>query len=329
MQRTQNFKRNGDLEQLLGEINDLLAPVEEHLLPTCTGRDYPVVFVVGPLRSGSTLMMQWLASLGHFAYPTNLLSRFYKAPALGAKIQMMLTDERYRFKEELDDFASVQAFVSENGKTKGSLAPNEFWYFWRRFLPFGELDYLPDETLLERTDTQLLRSEITALSNLYEKPFAMKAMILNYNIGFLSRVFPNAIFLYTKRDPVTNIASALQAREKQHGDVRQWYSFKIPEYEMLRDIADPFEQTAGQIYCINRAVEAGLSGLPEARKLVVEYEAFCADPKHYYDALLERVEAAGYRIDAPYRGEERFSVTRKEHDPRVLRAYEKFAKEHP
>ena len=38
-----------------------------------------VVLVVGGPRSGSTVMMQWLASSGVFAYPSNLLSRFYRA----------------------------------------------------------------------------------------------------------------------------------------------------------------------------------------------------------------------------------------------------------
>ena len=50
------------------------------------------VFVVGALRSGTTLFTQWLATTGLTAYPTNLLSRFYGAPLVGAKIQQLLTD---------------------------------------------------------------------------------------------------------------------------------------------------------------------------------------------------------------------------------------------
>jgi len=327
-ERTKTFKRNSDLEVLLAELNGLLAPVERQLLEDMPSRDIPVLFIVGPLRSGSTLLMQWLAGLGHFAYPTNLMSRFYMAPALGAKIQMLLTDPKYRFKDELGDFALPADFFSENGKTRGSLSPNEFWYFWRRFLPFETLDYLPDATLTERAESRMLHAEIGALGAVFQRPFAMKAMIMNYNIGFLSQLFPNAVFLYTKRDPVTNTASALQAREKQYGDIREWYSFKIPEYEMLRQIDDPLVQTAGQIFCINRAVEKGLSGLDDARKVVVEYERFCENPRHYYDAIVGRINAAGYTLDAPYRGVEGFRVTRGTRDPAIAAAYETFVKEY-
>lgn len=139
--RVEKFKRNNSLEEFLKEINNDLWNTEEKLLIKKTP-EYPLIFVMGPLRSGSTLMTQWLANLG-FAYPTNLMSRFYKAPIIASKIQMLLTDERYNYRNEIRDFNSGIDFSSENGKTRGALAPNEFWYFWRRFLPFKELDYLP------------------------------------------------------------------------------------------------------------------------------------------------------------------------------------------
>jgi len=142
-QRLSSFERNQTLESLLTEINTDLWTVEKQLL-TQKKTNYPVIFIVGPHRSGSTLMMQWLASSGLFSYPSNLLSRFYHAPIMGAKLQLLLADERYNFRDELKDFSSEIDFNSDNGKTKGALAPNEFWYFWRRFLPFTDLDYLLD-----------------------------------------------------------------------------------------------------------------------------------------------------------------------------------------
>ncbi|MBD3842929.1 MAG: ATP-grasp domain-containing protein, partial [Campylobacterales bacterium] len=243
--RTKNFKRNELLEQFLSEVNDDLWSVEEKLIINKEPK-FPIIFIVGALRSGSTLMTQWLANLG-FAYPTNLMSRFYKAPIVASKIQMLLTDERYNYRNEIRDFSSSINFSSENGKTKGALAPNEFWYFWRRFLPFKELDYLPSQELFEKVDVDTLKSEFAGMIDVFQKPFALKGMILNYNIDFLDKVFEKAIFIYTKRDPLTNIESALKAREKQLGSIDEWYSFKIPEYEELKKL-NPYEQVAGQIY---------------------------------------------------------------------------------
>lgn len=132
--RTNPFKRNENLERFLKEINDDLWNTEQKLLQK-SYENYPILFIVGPIRSGSTLVLQWLANTRQFSYPTNILSRFYQSPIIGAKIQRLLTDEKYNFRNEILDFHSKIDFNSENGKTKGALSPNEFWYFWRRFLP--------------------------------------------------------------------------------------------------------------------------------------------------------------------------------------------------
>jgi len=320
--RVEKFKRNSSLEEFLGEINNDLWNTEEKLL-SLKEPEYPLIFVMGPHRSGSTLIMQWLASLG-VAYPTNLMSRFYRSPIIASKIQLLLTDKKYNYRNELRDFNSIIDFKSENGKTKGALAPNEFWYFWRRFLPFKELDYLPTQELFEKVDIDTLKSEFAGIVDVFQKPFALKGMILNYNIDFLDKVFDKAIFIYTKRDPLTNIESALKARERQLGSIEEWYSFKIPEYEELKKL-NPYEQVASQIYYINKAVESGLENVAEHKKMIVNYEEFCENPKKFYDELKEKLEKQGYKLDKEYNGEKSFDVTRKSvTDENITKAYKKF-----
>ena len=149
--RTDKYARVTALEALLKELNGNLAGANEMYLED-SSECFSKIFLVGPHRSGSTLLMQWLANTGLAAYPTNLLSRFFGAPLVGAKIQQLLTDPRFNFRNEILDFNSDLNFSSDNGKTKGALAPNEFWYFWRRFLPFEKLDYLPGPELLEKAN---------------------------------------------------------------------------------------------------------------------------------------------------------------------------------
>jgi hypothetical protein len=322
--RTKGFERNMSLEGLLKDINSNLSIVEEKLIQDVK-LDMPIVFILGPARSGSTLMTQWLANSGVFSYPTNLLSRFYQAPIMGAKLQLLLADERYNFRDELKDFSSEIDFKSDNGKTKGALAPNEFWYFWRRFLPFGELDYLPTDELFAKVDTGLMKAEFAGMMNVFQKPMALKAMILNYNIDFLDKVFENAIFLHTKRDPLTNIESVLNARERQLGAIDKWYSFKIPEYYDLIKLS-PFEQVAGQVYHVNNAVEAGLAAVAEHKKITVNYEDFCQQPGLVFEELKQKLAANGFMTDAQYSLQEKFDVTRKPvTDERIVSAYERFA----
>ena len=64
--RTENFRKNNDLEDMLKDINHILAEPEQKITVPDKQR-YPIIFVVGALRSGTTLMTQWLASTGEIA----------------------------------------------------------------------------------------------------------------------------------------------------------------------------------------------------------------------------------------------------------------------
>ncbi len=305
--RTKAFQRNEQLEKLLHKLNALLGCSEEMALDYYSkeNEDFPIVFVMGPLRSGTTLFMQWLANTGIVAYPTNLMSRFYGAPVMGALFQLLLTDDRFNFRNEILDFTMPISFNSENGKTKGALAPNEFWYFWRRFLPFKELDWLSDEELLHVVDKERLVAELTTLTRVFGKPFALKSMILNYNIPFLNEIFHKSLFVQLKRDPVTNVASILDARKRQLGNENEWYSFKIPEYPQLRDL-DPVTQSAGQLHFINKAVTQAMSMVDQSKKIVVQYETFCQNPRQFFEELADKL-----RINKKcYIGPDRFNISR-------------------
>lgn len=280
---------------------------------------------MGPLRSGTTLFTQWLANTGLVSYPTNLLSRFYQAPVIGAKIQLLLTDPRYNFRDELGEFSQQAEYKSENGKTKGVLAPNEFWYFWRRFLADPGRDVWSDDELRSTMDTKTMLAELAGVMDVFQKPFAAKGMLFNYNIPFLDSLFDKVLFVQIKRDPLANIASVLDARKRQLGSVETWYSFKIPEYEQLIGL-DPVTQVAGQVYYINRAVSTGLRDVADRRKLVVQYEDFCENPARVCGEILARIRPEG--PDFSYVGPESFGTTRNADFPNrdaIARAYANFS----
>lgn len=306
--RTTVFRRNEVLEKLLAELSSDLQPAEERLMSQYQQLKmrYPLVVVLGPLRSGTTLFMQWLANTGLVAYPTNLLSRFYQTPIIGAKIQLLLTDPRYNFRDELGEFVQQAEYKSENGKTKGVLAPNEFWYFWRRFLAEPGRDVWTDDELRKSTDTKTMLAELAGIMDVFQMPFAAKGILFNYNIPFLDSIFDKALFVQIKRDPVANVASVLDARRRQLGSEAAWYSFKIPEYDTLRDL-EPITQSAGQVHYINRAVTEGMAKVAEQKKLIVQYESFCANPSFVFNQFIEKLGADNQGIT--YRGVDEFKMS--------------------
>ena len=143
IERSDKFKRNENLENLIKELYELLNPIEQKRIEGLNQIKLPLILINGVARSGTTLLMQWFANTGYFSYPTNLLSRFYGSPYIGAKIQQLLFDFKYNYNNELYDHSKMIEYESDLGKTKGPMAPNEFWYFWRRFFKFGNIQFMP------------------------------------------------------------------------------------------------------------------------------------------------------------------------------------------
>lgn len=321
------FRKNELLERLLRELSEDLQPAESLLASRYKNShcmEFPLVLVMGPLRSGTTLFMQWLANTGLTAYPTNLLSRFYQVPIIGAKIQLLLTDPRFSFRDELVEFSQQAEYKSENGKTRGALAPNEFWYFWRRFLAEPARDAWTDEELRLSMDMRTMRAELAGMMAVFQKPFAAKGMLFNYNIPLLDSVFDKVLFIQIRRDPVANVASVLEARKRQLGSEAAWYSFRIPEYKQLRGLS-PVSQSAGQVYYINKAIARGMASVNESRKLVVDYEEFCRQPSLFYNALVDKLNRNGCAVNADYRGVSQFGIIRPMmQDSEILNALKEF-----
>ena len=144
-----SFDKTG--EDFLGRLNEALQVGERGFSEGNAAPQRPLVLVVGPPRSGTTVTMQWLSTLG-FGVPTNLLARMYRAPHLGGLIQNLLTDPSYNYRNELDVW-SGEEYQSEAGKTNGLLAPHEFFYFWRQYIPLDVARPLRDDEFA-RADIQ-------------------------------------------------------------------------------------------------------------------------------------------------------------------------------
>jgi hypothetical protein len=307
--RTAEFARNPNLESYLGKLNDLLWLSEKKVLKEYTALDYPLILIIGAPRSGTTLLFQWLAATGKFTYPTNFISRFYHAPYIGALIQQLLTDPDLVFRDEMKDtgFDTMAGYHSRLGKTDGFLSPNEFWYFWRRFFDYKEIQHLENEEL-SAIDTKDLISELAAFESVLSLPLLMKGMMFNWNLPFIKSLFPNILFLYIRRGLTANSYSLLNSRIHFFGKETEWYSFKPPEYPMLKQM-DPVSQVAGQVYFTNKSIEDGLGVIPEKNKLSMEYEGFCKNPRDCWDTLRQKLYALGYDEIGDYQGPDIFEVS--------------------
>lgn len=304
--RTEAHKRLKGFDELLKKINGLFEEIELRETSQLKKPRLPAVFLVGNPRSGTTLLYQWLAATGLFAFPSNIMSRFYKAPYIGGLLHQIFID--------FDKHGEICGkkpfeFISQLGKTKGGHSPHEFWHFWRRFFHFSEIQRLNEAELAE-VNHKLFLKELAAIEKCFEKPLLLKALILNWNIDYLNQILPKSLFLLIKRNEIHNMASLYKARKIFFNDPSRWYSFKPPEYEKLKN-KNVYLQLAGQVYYTNKFIEKQLKRIPANRSISISYEKFCKAPEKLYDQLVFKLKLMGYDIDDPYNGPDVFQPNSK------------------
>lgn len=308
-QRSQKFQRNTQLEDVLSELNSALEIASQEIPIEARMPSRPPIMIYGAARSGSTLLMQWLSSLGEFGYPSNLISRFFKFPYFGVRVQQILTD--FDKLGEFSDIGSNSAFDSALGKTKGTTAPNEFWYFWRRFFHFRDYCRLLPGDVKTGLNRQFVQ-EVAQMDYAFGKPVAFKAMIMNWHVDLLDAIFDKVIHIHIYRNPIAHGVSILNARRSFFENIETWYAFQpMPEFKDNWP-RTPYHEIAAQVFLTNKVISEAFEKIAPERKLAVTYEDFCAKPGNTYQNIRELCARQGTEISDEYLGEKHFKASDKQ-----------------
>lgn len=280
--RNEFYKKDEKLEIALRTLN---SSISVNSLEISNDFKPPIILIMGMARSGTTLLHQLLVNSGAFSYPSNLIARFYSNPGIGILAQQSLIEydplNQMGFNQKMDNY------VSKLGKTMGALAPSEFWYFWREYFKFNNLQIL-DPKAISNVNVVDFLNKLFAFQYYTGKPLVMKGMIMNWHIPYLNSIYPNFIFIDVRRDNFLNSQSVLKAREEYFGDREKWYSFKPREYDKLK-MMNPIQQVAGQVIYTKREIAKGLLNVPPSNKIILEYDDICNDPFRTVEKLLEKV----------------------------------------
>lgn len=325
-----SFEKNSKLENILKQINSLLEPIEkEQMHLKGSYFSVPSILQIGSPRSGSTFFTQWMASHGVFSNPTNFLSRFYGAPYIGALIYEMLVNPEYDYRNEFADIANNFEFKSEIGKTKGFNAPHEFWYFWRNNFKFPDVP-VSDEIFIKTADFISFNQELSLIQQAFNKPFTIKAHIVNWYLKSVSENMSNAIYIHIPCSPIANIRSLMRARNNWTGDINKWFSWKPREFEIIKNL-DVYHQVAGQIYFIEKTILEDRKCLGN-RYLMFTYEELCNKPQEIYHKVIDKVnQFSRTKIEKPYTGDKQFTISNPKtefDDKKIEKAYQYYIDNH-
>ena len=235
------------------------------------------LFIIGAPRTGSTILYQSLTNLYDVLYIDNLGCKFHKNFFFG----IWLSNKIYADQPH-------DNYISEHGDTSisGMHAPSECGQFWYRWLPekhhFIDYDEITDEMI------EQIKNEVSAVINYFDKPILFKNLNVGQRLRLIRKCFPNAKFLYIKRDPFFVIQSILKARTKNNILHNQIWSIKPPNYKSLLSL-DEVSMVTAQVYYLEKQIEKDLSLFYKKNVFTFDYESMTTNFADFLSNLEQRL----------------------------------------
>ena len=267
-------------------VRTVLERAERGLLRRSAGGPAPSVWIIGPPRTGTTLLYQVLAEACGFGFLSNFAASFPTAPAAATRLQRALVRRPHR-----PDFAS--AF----GRTAGGWGAGEAPAFWYRWFP-REPDVYVGPGRIPPARLSELRAEIAALHRVWKAPLVFKNTYNTMRVAPILEAMPEAVFLVMRRGVADAAASILKAREAELGDRTKWWALAPRDVAAIAGLPC-WEQVVEQVLRIYAQVEHDRKVFGEDRFLDVSYEALCRDPAAAVAAMAEALRRRGVPCPVP------------------------------
>jgi LPS sulfotransferase NodH len=221
------------------------------------------VFIIGAPRTGSTILYQILTNQLDVLYIDNLICRFDKSLFFG----FWLSDKLFKQ-------TAHNCFKSDQGDTTkcGSHAPSECGSFWYRWLPkdrhFIDYDDINDKMIKE------IRKEIAAVINYFDKPIMFKNLNAGQRLRLLQKCFPEAKFIFIKREPIYTAQSILKVKRKLVLNDNDFWSVMPKNVEQLSKL-NGFEQIVKQIFYLEKQIEQDTKLFKDKNIMRINYTDLC------------------------------------------------------
>ncbi|MDZ7724808.1 MAG: sulfotransferase [candidate division KSB1 bacterium] len=232
---------------------------------------WPPVFIVGPPRSGTTLLYQLLMSAFHFSYIPNISNTWYMMPVTAARMGRLLCP------------SYSSSFSSVHGYEKGAMAPSEAGNIWNRWFPYEKregFNYTPAHYLSKPAKNRIV-TFVANVENMFNAPFLTKNVKMSVRIRPLLEMFPNALFVHMQRNPVHSAASLLNIRRKKG---KSWWSVMPKEYPEIKKMSE-LEQVCHQVYYTEMNIKRDLQKVENNRLHEVNYAKLCTNPVQKLEAI--------------------------------------------
>lgn len=220
---------------------------------------HPPLFILGPPRSGSTIIYQVITSLMDVAYIDNLANLARYNPYFG-----MWLSQRFFHQKTHSSFTSAYGQTTKDGLH----APAEALFFYKWFPQnrhYTELSDLSDKQISE------FRNTVHALINRAQKPLVIKNLSFSLRLQALREIFPEARYMVIRRDPLYTSQSLLQAMRKNRVPDGKVWGILPKDFRQLEQM-EPHRKVVHQIHMIEQQIYRDLDRVPRDQVLFADYE---------------------------------------------------------
>lgn len=238
---------------------------------------YSPVFIIGPPRSGSTILYQLITNFFDVSYIDNLMHLSRENLFFGLWLSKLF----YKNK-------SHNTFMSDYGNTQkhGLHAPSEGGNIWYRWFD-KSVTYFEKDSLSNKKINSINRI-FKAILNKYNKPLIIKNLMFSQRIKALSQIYPNSKFIVIKRSPEFNAQSIYKAKLKMPKN--EWWSTKPKNYKKLLNLS-LIEQSVSQVYFLEKQIHEDLGLFPKENITSIKYEDLINASEKTLNSLCDFIDA--------------------------------------
>lgn len=244
---------------------------------------WPTIYIIGPPRSGSTVLYQLVTNYFDVLYIDNLAALARNNLYFG----IGLSQKKYPNQPHNN-------FLSIHGKTDNEEphAPNE-GLFWYKYLPKNE--HVVEMDALSPKKIRWIKMYHTALKNRYNKPLVIKNLSFGMRLGFIRQIEPDARIILLTRDPADIIHSIYKARKQLNWPEDRLWSIKPGNYQEIEK-RPLLEQIVLQYRGIMNEI-AAKRPLFGDHFLELSYRELCDDTTGSLQKIQQFVKMTGTRSD--------------------------------
>jgi hypothetical protein len=242
------------------------------------------VFIIGAPRTGSTIFYQALTNYLDVLYIDNLACRWHRSLYFG-----------FWLSRRAFGVGPHDNFEAQHGDTRafGGHAPSECGDFWYRWLPRDR--HFVDADEISGASVEEMRREIVAVTNRWNRPLVFKNLSCGQRLRLLKRCFPNAKFIYIRRDPERVIASILEARARTSTPEGELWSIRPRNYTEIASLPEE-SMVAAQVDLLGSQIEADLMLFPRENVMEINFNEFSLETIHRVGEFIGASMRPGGRV---------------------------------